>query len=58
MEQQHLQLASTYADALIERLLDLYLKRVPLPDAEQQPLSVERFFRIYRCMLAEGYGEV
>ncbi len=57
MEQQHLQLASTYADALIERLLDLYLQRTPLPDAEQKPLTVERFFRIYRCVLAEGYGE-
>ena len=57
MEQQHLQLASTYADALIERLLDLYLQRTPLPDAEQKSLTVERFFRIYRCVLAEGYGE-
>ena len=57
MEQQHLQLASTYAEALIERLLDRYLQRTPLPDAEQQPLTVERFLRIYRCVLAEGYGE-
>ncbi len=57
MEQQHLLHASTYADALIERLLDLYLQRTPLLDAEQRPLTVERFFRIYRCVLAEGYGE-
>ena len=57
MEQQHLQLASTYVDALIERLLDLYLQRTPLPDADQKPLTVDRFFRVYRSVLAEGYGE-
>jgi hypothetical protein len=57
MEQQ-LQQGTEYVDALIERLRACYLTRVPLPTAEAAPLNVADVYRLYRHMLAEGYGQV
>ena len=57
MEQQ-LQQDTVYVDALIERLRECYVTRAPLPTAEAAPLTVTDLYRLYRYMLAEGYGQV
>ena len=50
-----------HIEAIMTRLRDKYAERAPLPrrGAEQQdePLSVQMLQRLYRHVLAEGYGE-
>ncbi len=46
-----------YEDALIERLRDRYLSKTPLPGEDGTPLTLACFYRLYRAVLAEGYGD-
>ena len=55
-QQQAQQQDAAYADSLIERLRELYLSRTSVP-GEEQPLTMARFYRFYRYLLVEGYGQ-
>ncbi len=48
-----------YRQALLTRLLKLYIEgaRIPCDVAEPIKLSVPLVQRLYRCVLAEGYGQ-
>ncbi len=61
MEQQHphephTQDDAVYINALVDRLAEQYLARTATPAPNGAPLTIERFHRLYRCVLAEGYG--
>ena len=61
MERQHphepqTQDNAVYITALVNRLAEQYLARTALPGPDGAPLTIERFHRLYRCVLAEGYG--
>jgi hypothetical protein len=61
MEQQHphephTQDDAVYINALVDRLAAQYLARTATPGPNGAPLTIERFHRLYRCVLAEGYG--
>ncbi len=45
-----------YTNAIMERLVEQYLARTALPAPEGGALTIERFHRLYQCVLAEGYG--
>ena len=45
-----------YADAILDRLVEQYLAGSPLPGTRGQ-LSIVLFHRLYRYVMAEGYGE-
>ncbi len=62
METQHTQErpqhgASTYPHAILNRLVEQYLARTMLPGTDGTPLAIERFHRLYLCIMAEGYGQ-
>ena len=50
-----------HVEAIMARLRDRYADRAPLPghedEQEREPLSVQMLQRLYRHVLAEGYGE-
>lgn len=46
-----------YTNAIINRLVEHYLARRPMPGKEGEPLSIERFHRLYCAIMAEGYGK-
>ena len=50
-----------HIEAIMNRLRDKYTDRAPQPrrDEEQagEPLSIQMLQRLYRHVLAEGYGE-
>lgn len=47
-----------YVAALMDRLRQQYAARAPLPDcALIGCLSLAMLQRLYRCIMAEGYGE-
>ncbi len=48
---------SSYVDGLIDRLLELYLARAPVPGSDSLALSDAHFFRLCRALRAEGYGD-
>ena len=56
-QQSHTHSDATYEDRLLERLRELYLTRTPLPDRGQTPLTLSDFYRFYRYIATEGYGE-
>ncbi len=56
MNQQQTQEEVAYETALLERLRELYLTRMPLPTSEGTPLTINDFYRFYRFIKAEGYG--
>ncbi len=45
-----------YTTAIMERLVEQYLARTALPAPKGEALTIERFHRLYQCVLAEGYG--
>jgi hypothetical protein len=47
---------AAYTNAILDRLVEQYLTRTALPGTEQHVLTIERFHRLYQCVLAEGYG--
>jgi hypothetical protein len=57
MKRQQLEQDAAYVDALIERLCEHYLTRTPLPGSEPEPLNAAAFYRFYRYVIAEGYGQ-
>ncbi len=46
-----------YADGIVARLTEHFLSSAPLPGYEDRPLTVARFYRLYRHIIAEGYGQ-
>ncbi len=61
MEQQAKHASQIYNDApytttIMDRLVEQYLARTALPVPEGGVLTIERFHRLYQCVLAEGYG--
>jgi hypothetical protein len=46
-----------YEQALLERLRELYLQRVPFPPESETVLTINDFYRFYRYIKAEGYGQ-
>ncbi len=48
---------SAYTHAILDRLVEQYLTRATLPDTEATSLTIERFHRLYCCIMAEGYGQ-
>ncbi len=57
MNQQQTQQEVAYETALLERLRELYLTRTPPPSSERAPLTINDFYRFYRYIKAEGYGQ-
>jgi hypothetical protein len=58
MNQQHqTQCDEAYETVLLERLRELYLTRTPLPTSEEARLTIGDFYRLYRYIKAEGYGQ-
>jgi hypothetical protein len=45
-----------YTNAIVDRLVEQYLTRPPLPSQQGGLLTIERFHRLYQCVMAEGYG--
>ncbi len=61
MEQQAKHAPQLYNDApytttIMDRLVEQYLARTALPVPTGEALTIERFHRLYQCVLAEGYG--
>ena len=48
---------STYSDAIVARLTEHFLSSASVPGYADRPLTVSRFYRLYRHVLAEGYGQ-
>ncbi len=58
MSQQHqMQCDMAYETVILERLRELYLTRTPLPIDEEARLTIGDFYRLYRYIKAEGYGQ-
>jgi hypothetical protein len=45
-----------YETLLLDRLRELYVSHAPMPSRAGAPLTVGRFYRLYRAIQAEGYG--
>ncbi len=56
-QQQQTQGDVAYETAVLERLRELYLARTPLPNSTETPLTLGDFYRFYRFIKAEGYGQ-
>ena len=54
---QHTQSDVAHTNALIERLRERYLKQMTLPRTDATPLTITEFYRLYRHVIAEGYGQ-
>ena len=48
---------TAYTTAIVDRLAAQYLARTTLPGTDQPTLTIERFHRLYWCVMAEGYGQ-
>ncbi len=48
---------AAYTSTILNRLIEHYLARIALPGAEETAFTIERFHRLYQCVLAEGYGQ-
>ncbi len=46
-----------YTNAVLRQLLEYYLADMPQPSQEETPMTVARFHRLCRYVLAEGYGQ-
>ncbi len=47
---------AAYMNAILDRLVEHYLGDTPLPNNNGQ-LSITLFHRLYRHVMAEGYGK-
>ena len=56
MDQQHTLGHVAYVHTLLQRLLEQYLTRTPLPGAAQ-PVTIAQWHRLARHVAAEGYGQ-
>jgi hypothetical protein len=57
MNEQQIQNEIGYETELLERLRELYLRHIPIPNLAGEPLTIEQFYRYYRYIKAEGYGK-
>jgi hypothetical protein len=48
---------SAYTDTILDHLVERYLARTTVPGTDATPLTIERFHRLYCCIMAEGYGQ-
>jgi hypothetical protein len=46
-----------YVESIMNRLRRHYAERTPLPDREEETLSLQMLQRLYRYVMSEGYGE-
>jgi hypothetical protein len=46
-----------YRDAILKRLLAQYLKSVTSLRTGDEPMTLAQYLVLYRCVIAEGYGE-
>ncbi|MDQ4100167.1 MAG: hypothetical protein M3121_06685 [Chloroflexota bacterium] len=49
--------SDAYVDAIVARLTTHFLTSAPLPGKEDISLTADRFYRFYRHVVAEGYGQ-
>ncbi len=56
-QQQQTQGNIAYTNAIIERLRERYLNQMTLPRTDAKPLTITEFYRLYRHVIAEGYGQ-
>ena len=56
MDQQPTLGHEAYLHTLLQRLLEQYLTRTPLPGAAQ-PVTIAQWHRLARHVAAEGYGQ-
>ena len=56
MNEQQTQDAMAYKDVILQRLVEHYLTHAALPDQEAERVTLRIFHRLYRAVLAEGYG--
>ena len=42
---------------ILDRLREVFLKHTPLPAGEKEHLTIDDFYRLYRHIKAEGYGQ-
>ena len=55
--QQIQEAAAAYRNALLQRLVEHYLRRDRVPSKDQQPITITLFHRLCHHVLAEGYGQ-
>jgi hypothetical protein len=46
-----------YVNGILKRLQQHYLNSTALPSQEGQPLTLTLLYRLYRYVIAEGYGQ-
>ncbi|HEU5016075.1 MAG TPA: hypothetical protein VFT66_26360 [Roseiflexaceae bacterium] len=46
-----------YIESVMNRLRRHYAERTPLPDRENETLTLQMLQRLYRHVISEGYGE-
>ncbi len=46
-----------YVEAIMNRLRRHYAERTPLPERDDETLSLQMLQRLYRYVMSEGYGE-
>lgn len=46
-----------YVEGIMNRLRRHYAERTPIPDQEEEALSLQMLQRLYRYVMSEGYGE-
>ncbi len=56
-QQYQVQRDGAYETAVLERLRELYLTHTPLPMREGVALTLSDFYRFYRYIKVEGYGQ-
>ncbi|NOK58848.1 MAG: hypothetical protein GFH27_549301n124 [Chloroflexi bacterium AL-W] len=47
----------TFVESIMNRLRQHYAERTPLPNKEDETLSLQMLQRLYRYVMSEGYGE-
>ena len=57
MNQQERHTQVEYLNGLLDRLMEQYLSAGGLSQREGEPLSPALFHKLYRAIIAEGYGQ-
>jgi hypothetical protein len=56
-QQQQTQGDVAHTNAIIERLRERYLNHMTIPSTDAKPLTITEFYRLYRHVIEEGYGQ-
>ncbi len=56
MDEKQTQHDLEYINSVLDRLLERYLARVPIPDNEDRQIDVTLLHRLAFAVVAEGYG--